>query len=311
MAASPTFSLPPTFMGIKETNPLNSDYQICGIPFDLGTSNRPGTRFGPEAIRAASRMLVDGDHPTHWVNPLDLKLADLGNLQIAQGDILASLKIIEQQIDDTQHPITLGGDHTITLPILRSLYKKHGKMGLIHFDAHVDTWPDNYSGPPYGHGNPFFHAIEEGLVDPEKMVQIGIRSPVKKEVYDWTLNKGVFIWTSEEVHKMGIDIELIPENIVQIMSEQDDLPIYLTMDVDCLDPAFAPGTGTPEFAGLTPWQIQTILRGLGGLQFIGMDVVEVSPPYDVSEITALAGATFVWEYLSLLLANENEDGETS
>lgn len=306
MASSPTYALPPNFMGLTRTDPDDSDYQICGIPFDLGTSNRPGTRFGAPAIRQASRMLVDGDHPIHWVNPLDLNVSDIGNLNIVQGDILQSLEIIERQIADLKHPISLGGDHTITLPILRALAKKHGKIGLVHFDAHVDTWPDNFSGPPYGHGNPFYHAIEEGLVDPDHMVQIGIRSPVRKEVYDWTINKGVYIWTAEEIHKMGTDVELVGEHITEVMADDISIPIYLTMDIDCLDPAFAPGTGTPEFGGLYPWQVQTILRGLVNLNFIGMDVVEISPPYDVSEITALAGATFVWEYLSLLALTEKD-----
>ena len=299
MAANPTYALSPSFMAIGETDPTSADYCICGIPYDLGTSNRPGTRFGPAAIRTASRMLVDGDHPIHWVNPLDLKLADVGNFSIVQGDIIHSLALIEEQASRFNHLITLGGDHTITLPLLRALAKKHGSVGLIHFDAHVDTWPDNFSGPPYGHGNPFYHAINEGLVNPEQMVQIGIRSPVKKKVYDWTVQKGVYIWTAEEVHQTGTDVDLIGDHILQIMSDKPT-PVYLTIDIDVLDPAFAPGTGTPEFGGLNPWQVQTILRRLAALNFVGMDLVEVSPPYDVSEITALAGATLVWEYLSLL-----------
>lgn len=302
MASSPTYALTPTFMGVEETS-VDADYCVCGIPFDLGTSNRPGTRFGPGAIRLASHMLVDGDHPFHWVNPLDLNIADVGNLNIVQGDIIQSLVLIEQQISQFKHPIVLGGDHTISLPILRALKKKHKKIGLIHFDAHVDTWPDNFSGPPYGHGNPFYHAIEEGLIDPECMVQIGIRSPVKKSVYDWTVDMGVTIWSADEIHKMGVDAELVGDHIVELMAEHS-VPVYLTMDVDCLDPAFAPGTGTPEFGGLTSWQVQAILRRMVDINFIGMDVVEVSPPYDVSEITALAGATFVWEYLSLLVAKK-------
>lgn len=289
-------------MGIA--NDPDADYTICGVPYDLGTSNRPGARFGPAAIRTASRMLVDGDHPFHWVNPLDLKLADIGNLTLVNCDVLASMKAIEDQFDAIKHPITLGGDHSITLPILRSLAKRHGPMAVIHFDAHHDTWPDNFNGPPYGHGNPFYHAINEGLIDPERMVQIGIRSPVKKDVFDWTINKGVYVWTAEEVHEMGVDVSLIPEHIRAIIQ---DAPVYLTFDIDVLDPAHAPGTGTPEIGGLNCWQVQTILRRLAGFNFIGMDLVEVSPPYDISEITALAGATMVWEYLSLLLVDDIPD----
>jgi agmatinase len=251
-------------------------------------------------------MLIDGDHPVHWVNPLDQKIADIGNLDIVQGDVLQSLDLIKKQASTYDHLITLGGDHTISLPLLRAVAEKHGPVGLIHFDAHVDTWPDNFSGPPYGHGNPFYHAIVEGLVNPEKMVQIGIRSPVRKEVYDWTVDKGVYIWDASEVHQMGQDVQLLADHVHQIMTETE-IPVYLTIDIDVLDPAFAPGTGTPEIGGLNPWQVQTILRSLSGVNFVGMDLVEVSPPYDVSEITALAGATLVWEYLSLLAVEEDLD----
>jgi agmatinase len=167
-------------------------------------------------------------------------------------------------------------------------------LALVHFDAHVDTWPESF-GQRYGHGSPFYHAVEEGLVDPRRMVQIGIRSPMDRAVHDWTIEKGVTILRAALVHEEGprATAERIREAI-------GDAPAYLTFDIDALDPAFAPGTGTPEIGGLSTWQAQAIMRRLAGLHFVGMDVVEVSPPYDHAELTALAAATIAWEYLALL-----------
>jgi agmatinase len=292
MAAVPTFAVPPTFLGIKRTDP-GAPLCIAGIPLDIGTTNRAGARFGPPAIRQASRMLVDGDHPVHWLNPAALPVADIGDFTIALGDIAGSLATIETQAGAIAHLLALGGDHGITLPLLRALAKRRGPCALIHFDAHVDTWPDNF-GQVYAHGSVFHHAITEGLVEPRRMVQIGIRSPVERAVHDWTLAQGVVMITAQEVHEQG------PAAVAaQIRHVIGDAPVYLSFDIDALDPAFAPGTGTPEIGGLASWQAQAILRLLRGLPFIGMDLVEVAPPYDVAEITALAGATMVWEYLCL------------
>lgn len=293
MAAVPTFAVPPTFLGIKRGDP-GAPLCIAGIPFDIGSTNRAGARFGPPAIRQASRMLVDGDHPFHWVNPAALPVADIGDFTIALGDIAASLALIEQQASGIAHLIALGGEHGVTLPLLRALAKRRGPCALVHFDAHVDTWPDNF-GQMFAHGSVFYHAINEGLVEPRRMIQIGIRSPVERAVHDWTLDRGVTIVSAQEVHEQG------PAEVAeQIRTLVGAAPVYLTFDIDALDPAFAPGTGTPEVGGLATWQAQAILRRLRGLQFIGMDVVEVSPPYDAAEITALAGATMAWEYLCLV-----------
>lgn len=295
--ASPTFALPPSFLGITNRD---SAARICiaGIPLDIGTTNRSGARFGPAAIRQASRMLVDGDHPFHWVNPLDLAPADIGDFTIALGDIPASLAAIEQQAAAIGHLVALGGEHGITLPLLRALAKKRGPVALIHFDAHVDTWPDNF-GQRYAHGSVFYHAIEEGLVDPRRFVQIGIRSPVERSIYEWTRERGVTIIPAQHVHTTN-PAELA-ERICTVIG---DAPVYLSFDIDVLDPAFAPGTGTPEVGGLMSWQAQAIIRDLSGLAFVGMDVVEVAPAYDVAEITALAAATMAWEYLSLLASEQ-------
>lgn len=293
MSDVPTFAVPPGFLGIARTDPAAA-ICIAGIPYDLGTSNRPGARFGPAAIRQASRMLVDGDHPANWRDPTRLDIADIGDFRIAHGDILGSLAKIEAQAGPLKHLVAVGGDHTVTLPLLRALAKRRGPLGLVHFDAHVDTWPDSF-GLVWGHGSPFFHAIEEGLIDPQRTVQIGIRSPMQKEVHDWTVGKGVTIIFAEDVHESGP--AAAAERIRNVIG---GAAAYLTFDIDALDPAFAPGTGTPEIGGLATWQARAILRRLAGLDFVGMDVVEVSPPYDVSEITALAAATFVWDYIALL-----------
>ena len=293
MTGPATFAVPPTFLGIERNDP-GSPICVAGIPFDLGTTNRAGARFGPSAVRQASRMLVDGAHPSYWINPSVLPLADIGNFTIALGDIVTSLAAIEEQAARIEHLVAFGGDHGITLPLLRALAKKRDRPALIHFDAHVDTWPENF-GQTYAHGSVFYHAISEGLVEPRRTVQIGIRSPVEREVHDWTLAQGVTMITAQEMHEQG------PAAIAgQIRQAIGDVPVYLSFDIDVLDPAFAPGTGTPEIGGLASWQAQAIMRRLRGLQFIGMDLVEVCPAYDVAEITALAGATMAWEYICLL-----------
>jgi agmatinase len=294
MATIPTFALPSSFLALAR-EAADATFHLAGIPFAIGTTNRSGCRFGPSAIRQASRMLVDGDHPHWWIDPAALPVADIGDFDIALGDIPKSLLLIEQQAATHEHLIALGGDHSITLPLLRALAKRKGApLALVHFDAHVDTWPDNF-GQVYAHGSVFFHAIEEQLVDPRRMVQIGIRSPVQKDVYDWTLSKGVTIVSAQDVHEAGP--KAIAERIAAIVGTS---PAYLSFDIDCLDPAFAPGTGTPEIGGLASWHVQAMLRRLDKLNFIGMDVVEVAPAYDSAEITALAAATMVWEYLALV-----------
>ncbi len=293
MTGVPTYAVPPTFLGIGRRDRA-APICIAGIPLDLGTTNRSGARFGPGAIRQASRMLVDGEHPQHRVDATKLPLADIGDFAIALGDLVASIALIEEQASEIEHLVALGGDHSITLALLRALAKKRGPTALIHFDAHVDTWPDRF-GQPYGHGSVFYHAIEEGLIDPRRMVQIGIRSPVSREVHDWTAARGVVIISAQDVH--ASEPRVIAGRIGEIVG---DVPVYLSIDIDALDPAFAPGTGTPEIGGLASWQVQAILRRLQRLRLVGMDLVEVAPAYDVSEVTALAGATMVWEYLCLL-----------
>lgn len=296
----PTFATPSSFFGLAR-NDREAPLCVAGIPFDIGTSNRPGARFGPHAIRHASRMLLDGDHPVRWVDPSKLPLADIGDFRIALGDVEGSLRLIDGQAEGLSHLIALGGDHSVTLPLLRALSRRHGPVGLVHFDAHVDTWPDSF-GQTYGHGSPFFHAINEKLIDPRRTVQIGIRSPMQRDVYDWTIGSGVTIIQAMTVHEDGP--AAVAERVREVIG---DGSAYLTFDIDALDPAFAPGTGTPEIGGLATWQAQAILRRLDGLCFVGMDVVEVAPAYDIAEVSALAAATVVWEYLALIAGRQSPD----
>ena len=294
MSLMPTFATTSGFLGITRSDP-GADLVVAGVPLDIGTTNRAGARDGPHAIRRASRMLTDGEHPEFWIEPATLNIADIGDLQLALGDIPESLRLIEQQVAGLGHLVALGGEHGITLPLLRALSRRvGGGLALVHFDAHVDTWPANF-GQTYAHGSVFYHAIEERLVEPHRMIQIGIRSPVQREVWDWTIGHGVTVLTAQHVHAMSPDA--IAQRIRDVVG---DAPSYLSFDVDVLDPAFAPGTGTPELGGLTGHQGLQIIRGCRGLNIVGADLVEVSPPYDVSGNTALVGANLLFEQLCVL-----------
>ena len=292
----PTFALPPGFLGLTSPDAAAAKYVIAGIPFDLGTTNRSGTREGPAAVRRASRMLADGANPAGWVEPAALGVADVGDFRLALGDIPGSLALIEEQAATFSHLLAIGGDHTVSLALLRALARRTGPLGLLHFDAHMDTWPENF-GQTLAHGSPFFHAIEEGLVDPGRMIQVGIRSPIGKDIYDWTVGRGVTVISAEEVHEAGPSA--VATQIRRVLGQG---PCYLTFDIDAIDPGQAPGTGTPEVGGVFTWQVLAILKRLGGLAFCGMDVVEVAPAYDHAEITALAAATILWQYLSVIAA---------
>ena len=300
MALTPTFATAPGFLGVARADRA-APYVVAGIPLDLGTTNRAGARDGPRAIRSASRMLVDGAHPVHWLEPATMALADIGDFAIALGDIAKSLAAIEGQATGIAHLVALGGEHGITLPLLRALRKRLGApLGLVQFDAHLDTWPDNF-GQTLAHGCVFWHAITEGLVDPRRMIQIGIRSPMQREILDWTLAQGVTVVMAQEALETGP--AAVAARIRKVMG---DSHAYLSFDIDALDPGCAPGTGTPEVGGLPSWQAQGIIRRLAGVHFVGMDVVEVAPAYDQAEITALAAATMAWEYVALMGAYDRD-----
>lgn len=292
--SNPSYAVRNSFLGVSNQDPA-SEVCVAGVNFDLGTSNRPGTRFGPDAIRAASRMLYDGQNPFSWVNPLDkIKLADIGNIPFPMGQLEKGLEAIAAQAGPFKHLITLGGDHMVTFSLLKALAAKTGSLGLVHFDAHTDAWPTCF-GEPWGHGSVFRRVLEHKLVDPKRMVQIGIRAKVDRDVYDWLIDQGVTVIWANDVH-CGDPIK-IAQRVREVVG---DKPAYMSFDIDCIDPSQAPGTGSPEIGGLWTWQAVSIIRHLAGINFRGMDIMEVSPPYDHAEITALAGATMAYEYLCLI-----------
>lgn len=285
-------------MGVPKYEAGPGQTVVWGIPFDLGVTNRSGQREGPAAIRHASMMLCDGVNPRSGIDPMKaMRVVDFGDINLFRDmtkDMWQIENLADRHITLNNHLITLGGDHTISLPILRALSLQHGRMALVHFDAHLDTWPVDENNP-LNHGSPFYMAVREGLIDPQHSIQIGIRSPAPKEVQEWTANQGFRTLSAKWVHEWGID-----HTISAIRNAVGDMPVYLTVDIDCLDPAFAPGTGTPEIGGLASWQVLGILQNLEPLNFVGADFVEVLPSRDVSEITSLSAATFAWEYINLL-----------
>ena len=286
-----TFSGALSFMRRLYSKDLRGcDFAVTGVTFDIATTHRPGARFGPQAIRAASANLAWGP-PWPWgFDPFDrLAVVDYGDCDFDHGRPASIPAAIEQHIGTIMQagarPIVLGGDHYITLPIVRAHASRHGKMSLIHFDAHSDTWKSEDEAGRIDHGTMFYQAVQEGIVDPATSVQVGIRTHNSDPLG--------FTWLDAQwIHDNG------PKKAVkEIHNIVGKGNAYLTFDIDCLDPGCAPGTGTPVCGGLTTAQAQQIIRGLGGLNILGMDLVEVAPAYDVGEITALAGATLVLDFL--------------
>ncbi|MBB5019901.1 agmatinase [Chitinivorax tropicus] len=281
-------------------------FAIAGIPFDSAVTNRPGARFGPQAIRQASQMLCDGTHPWFGVSPLD-HLTDLGDLSTPNTSLSDARAALQQAILPLLHQyhmVWLGGDHSITLSLLRA-YRQHvgQPLALIHFDAHCDTW-QNHFGEPSGHGTWTYEALQEGLVVPSATIQIGIRSAGEKAAIDHVNAVGGRVYTARALRGQESETQLAPmlDDIRQRILAAGNPPTYLTLDIDCLDPAFAPGTGTPEPGGLTTNQVLSVLEALVDLPLVGMDCVEVCPPYDHASLTANAAAVFVWTYLCQRLA---------
>ncbi len=277
----------------------NKRFCVVGVPYDGAVTNRPGARFGPQEIRRASLMLCDGIHPHFNVSP-HAQVCDAGDLRIPNTSLGEARKAIQTQVAPLlkrHHCAFLGGDHSITLSLLRAYRAQYGKpLAMVHFDAHCDTWTDHF-GEPSGHGTWTYEAIVEGLVDVKKLVQIGIRSAGQREAREYVRDQGGAIYTARELRGAESAAQLRPV-IDAIKARIGDTPCYLTLDIDCLDPAFAPGTGTPEPGGMTSAQVLTLLEELAPLNFIGMDCVEVAPAYDHAELTTNAAATFVWAYLS-------------
>ena len=276
------------------------DVAIVGVPLDIGTSNRNGTRYGPRQIRAES-VLVRPYSMATGAAPFDsFQVADTGDVALNAYDLSASIRLIEQHYDELLEadviPVSLGGDHTVSLPILRALARKHGPMALVHVDAHADT-NDEMFGEKITHGTIFRRAIEEKLVEPDAMVQIGLRATgYSAEDFDWARSQGVKVVQAEECWHQSL-APLMDEIRTRFGAER---PCYLSFDIDGLDPSVAPGTGTPEPAGLTASQGLEIIRGCAGLNLVGCDLVEVSPPYDPSGNTALLAGNLVFEMLCSL-----------
>lgn len=270
-----------------------ADLAVTGIPFDTATTNRPGARFGPRGIRAASTEIAWQRNWPWEFDPLELlKVADYGDCGFDQGrpeQVPAHIQAhIETILNSDTAVLSLGGDHFLTLPILRAHVKKYGPVSLLHFDAHTDTWQDEEGR--IDHGTMFFHAVKEKLVIPEQSVQVGIRTTNDEPL-------GFNIFYADWIHKHGV--EALLDNIKNILGEHKT---YLTFDIDCVDPAFAPGTGTPVCGGLSSAQVLQIVRGLRGMNLIGMDLVEVSPPYDHAEITSLLAASIAYDFIALYAA---------
>jgi agmatinase len=276
-------------------------YAVAGIAWDGSTTNRPGARFGPRAIRAASHMLCDGTHPFFDVSPLG-HLGDAGDLPLpntALAGMREALQPLASALIRRHHMAWIGGDHSITLPLLREYRAALGRpLAVIHFDAHCDTWTDHF-GEPSGHGTWVYEAIQEGLVVKECFTQLGIRSAGERAARDYVRDEGGLIFTARDLRGLDNPAQLAPvlAAIRERLAAHGDPPVYLSLDIDCLDPAFAPGTGTPEPGGLSTNQGLSVIEDLADLDFVGMDCVEVSPPYDHAELSSYAAASFVWTYL--------------
>lgn len=297
---SPRFAQPATFMRLPHVeDPRGLDVAIVGVPYDGGTSYRPGARYGPREIRNQSSLIRTYSY-FQKVAPFErLNVADAGDVDAPPVSIERCYAAVEAKIgaiaDAGATPLVVGGDHSISLPVLRALAKRHGPLALVQFDAHIDTW-DEYFGGKYFHGTPFRRAIEEKLIDGSRFVQIGIRGPMYgDDDFDFHREHGITLVDIEHVATRGL------ESVIAQIHDVATGPVYMTFDIDAVDPAFAPGTGTPEVGGLTSHEAQRLVRGLAGLPVVGGDVVEVSPLYDgPGQITAVLAANIMFEFLCVL-----------
>ncbi len=301
----PRFAGAATFCRLPELRDVPyCDVAILGVPFDAGTSYRPGARFGPQAIRQASRHLRTNFHPAYDTEPFrTLQVADAGDVACNPYNIAEAIGQIEAAAAEVfeQAPVlvSLGGDHTIAVPLLRAVNKVAGRVALVHFDAHLDTW-DTYFGAPYTHGTPFRRAAEENLFDDAASMHVGIRGPLySRDDLERDAELGFKVVHCDELQSHGV-----AHVVGRIRERVGEQPLYLSIDIDVLDPAHAPGTGTPEIAGLTSRELVNIIRGLQGLNLVGADIVEVAPAYDHAEITSLAAATIAFEMVNLVACRD-------
>lgn len=276
------------------------DVAIMGVPFDASVSYRSGTRFGPRAVREQS-LLLWGFNNVLKVAPFErLKVIDFGDVDVIPVDIMATHRNIEATARSILAAgcrlLTIGGEHSISLPLLRAHASKHGPLAVVHFDAHPDTWDEEYPGYRFSHGTPFRRALEEGLIDSAAYFQIGIRGPTAgPQDYDDAKRLGARLITIDEALSHGVTVILD-----EVRQRVGSRPVYVTLDIDAVDPAFAPGTGTPEVGGFSSHQMLQLVRGLRGLNLVGFDLVEVSPPYDPAQITSILASNLAFEFLSLL-----------
>jgi guanidinobutyrase / D-arginase len=295
----PRFAGPATYARLPRIDQVERcDVAIVGVPFDGGTTFRPGARFGPAAIRAGSR-LMRGYHPGLDSQPFAAQqVADAGDIACTPFDIAEAIAQIEagarSLLDAAGSLVVLGGDHTVALPVLRAVHARHGSVALIHFDAHLDTW-DTYFGAAYTHGTPFRRAHEEGLLAADRCAHVGIRGPlfahqdlVDDADFGFTI-VGAFDYLERSISSIADELR----------GRVGDVPVYVSIDVDVMDPAHAPGTGTPEAGGISSRELLATLRALTGLRFVGADVVEVAPAYDHAEITSIGAANVVYELLAM------------
>ena len=296
---SPRFSGVATFMRLPQVSRADElDIALIGIPYDGGTTYRSGPRFGPRRVREQSAIIRPWN-PALNINPFErFRIADYGDLSINPLSIEDTFQRITAQLDDVlkadARTACVGGDHSILLPILRSIHKRFGPVGLIQFDAHNDTW-GGYFGSPHSHGTPVRRAVEEGLLVTKDVLQIGLRGQVySKDDFDFGREHGFQVVTSEELHRRGV------EHVSRYLKRLARRPVYVTLDIDVVDPAFAPGTGTPQVGGLSSAQIIELVRSLRGVNIVGCDLVEVSPPYDNGDITSLLGANLLYELICVM-----------
>jgi agmatinase len=298
--SSPRFAQLATFMRLPHhREPADLDVALVGIPYDGGTSYRPGARFGPREIRSQS-SLIRPWNPVLQVAPFEvLRVADYGDVDVSPVSIERTNEIVEAEIARVLAgdciPVSIGGDHSIALPLLRAVARKHGPVALVHFDSHPDTW-DQYFGSRYFHGTMFRRAVEEQLIDPRRTFQIGIRGPLYgADDFDFQKQHGMTVVRIEEIKQRGTAW------VVEQYARLRGAKLYASFDIDAVDPAFAPGTGTPEVGGLSSYEALELVRGMRGLDFVGFDLVEVAPQYDgPGQITALLAANLLFEFVCLL-----------
>lgn len=297
----PRYGGMPTFMRLPYRETAEGlDIALIGVPWDGGTTNRAGARHGPREIRNMSTFMRKFHEETH-VSPYDqAQCADIGDSSVNPIDLMDTLKRVEDCVAEVHaagaRPLTAGGDHLISLPILRAIARDQGPLGMVHFDAHTDTNDRYFGESKYTHGTPFRRAVEEGLLDPARIVQIGIRGSIyDPKDFDWGEQQGIRVIKIGEYFEMGVDAV-----IAEARRVAGSGPVYVSFDVDGLDPVYAPGTGTPEIGGFSTFDALKMIRGLRGLDVVGGDVVEVAPPFDPSGNTALVGATMMFEILCIM-----------